>query len=67
MRDLDLTIQIPGLLKVAEPYVIYVFRMENVRILADLKRYIEEQPKQCDLNPSLGKIERPCGNEVRDP
>src|ERR1700688_3672468 len=26
IRDLDLTILIPGLLKVAEPYVVYVFR-----------------------------------------
>lgn len=31
IRDLDLTIQIPGLLKVAEPLVVYVFRKENVR------------------------------------
>ena len=44
-RDLDLTIQIPGLLKLAEPYVVYVFRKENVRILAELKRYVEAHPK----------------------
>jgi hypothetical protein len=42
--DLDLTIQIPGLLKVAEPLVVYLFRKENVRILAELKRYVEVQP-----------------------
>jgi len=48
-RDLDLTIQIPGLLKLAEPYVVYVFRKENVRILAELKRYVEAQSKQRDL------------------
>ncbi len=41
IRDLDLTIQIPGLLKVAEPLVVGVFRRENVRILAELKRYVE--------------------------
>jgi hypothetical protein len=48
IRDLDLTIQIPGLLKVAEPLVVYAFRKENVRILAQLKRYVEAQPKQSD-------------------
>jgi hypothetical protein len=46
IRDLDLTIQIPGPLKVAEPFVRYVFRKENVRILAELKRYVEAQPKE---------------------
>jgi hypothetical protein len=44
-RDLDLTIQIPGLLKVAEPFVVYLFRKGNLRILAELKRYVEAQPK----------------------
>src|ERR1700730_7850905 len=48
-RDLDLTIQIPGLPKLAEPYVVYVFRAENVRILAELRRYVEAQSKQRDL------------------
>ena len=53
IRDLDLTIQIPGLLlKLAEPLVVSAFRKENVRILAELKRYVEAQPKQCDLNPA---------------
>ena len=51
-RQLDLTIQIPGLLKVAEPLVIWVFRKENVRILAELKRCVEAQPKARDLNTS---------------
>jgi len=41
IRDLDLAIQIPGLLKVAEPLVVSAFRKENVRILAELKRYVE--------------------------
>jgi CRP/FNR family transcriptional regulator len=41
IRDLDLTIQIPGLLKVAEPLVVWAFRKENVRILTELKRYVE--------------------------
>jgi hypothetical protein len=45
IRDLDLTIQIPGLLKVAEPLVVSAFRKENVRILAEVKRYVEAQPK----------------------
>jgi len=52
IRALDLTIQIPGLLKVAEPLVVWAFRKENGRILAELKRYVEAQPKQSDLNPS---------------
>jgi hypothetical protein len=38
IRDLDLTIQIPGLTKVAEHLVVSAFRKENVRILAQLKR-----------------------------
>ena len=41
VRDLDLAIQIPGLLKVVEPLVLSAFRKENVRILAELKRYVE--------------------------
>ena len=45
LRDLDLTIRIPGLLQVAEPLVRYAFRKENVRILAELKRYVESQSK----------------------
>jgi uncharacterized protein YndB with AHSA1/START domain len=45
LRELDLTIQIPGLLKIAEPLVLYAFRKENVRILEELKRYVEAQPK----------------------
>ena len=44
IRDLDLTIQIPGLLKVAESLVVYLFGKENVRILAELKRFVEVQP-----------------------
>ena len=44
IRDLELTIQMPGLLKLAEPLVVYVFRKENVRILAEVKRYVEAQP-----------------------
>jgi hypothetical protein len=41
---IDLTIQIPGLLKVAEALVVFAFRQENVRILAELKRYVQAQP-----------------------
>ncbi len=43
IRDLDLTIQIPGLLRLAEPLVVYLFRKENGRILAELKRFVEAQ------------------------
>lgn len=52
LRALDLTIQIPGLLKLAEPLVVWEFRKENVRILAELKRYVEGQPKEGDLQES---------------
>ena len=41
VRTLDLTVQIPGLLKVAAPLVVRAFRKENVRMLAELKRYVE--------------------------
>src|ERR1700689_5378455 len=43
IRDLDLTIQMPALVKIAEPLVIWAFNKENVRILAALKRYVEAQ------------------------
>lgn len=56
IRDLDLTIEMPGLLKVAKPFVVSAFREENVRILAELKRYVEAQPKQSDLK-IIGKLE----------
>jgi uncharacterized protein YndB with AHSA1/START domain len=46
IRALDLRIEIPGWLKVAEPFVAAAFRKENVRILAELKRYVEAQSKQ---------------------
>jgi hypothetical protein len=58
IRSLDLTIQIPGLLKVAEPLVVSAFRKENVRILADLKRYVQAQSKQRDLK-TIGTPEAP--------
>ncbi len=41
IRDLDLAIETPGLWKVAEPLVRHAFRKENVRILAELKRFVE--------------------------
>jgi hypothetical protein len=43
--DLDLAIQIHGPLKIVQPLVVYAFRRENVRVLAELKRYVEAQPK----------------------
>jgi hypothetical protein len=46
IRDLDLTIEIPGLMQLAKPLVLSAFRKENVRILAELKRYVEAQSKQ---------------------
>ena len=40
-RVLDLSIEIPGPLRLAEPLVASAFRKENARILAELKRYVE--------------------------
>ena len=45
IRDLDLTIEIPGILRIAEALVVRAFRNENVRILAELKRYVESRAK----------------------
>ena len=50
--------------EVAEPLVVWEFRKENVRMLAELKRYVEAQPQQ--RSPSLPEIERPCGNEKQN-
>ena len=58
IRTLDLSIQIPGLLKVAEPLVVWAFRKENVRILAELKSYVEAQPKDRDPK-AIGTPEAP--------
>jgi uncharacterized protein YndB with AHSA1/START domain len=44
-RELDLTIRMPGIMKLAMPLVLYAFRKENVRMLAELKRYVEAHPK----------------------
>jgi carbon monoxide dehydrogenase subunit G len=41
IRALDLTVHVPGLLKIADPVVAYVIRRENARILAELKRHVE--------------------------
>jgi uncharacterized protein YndB with AHSA1/START domain len=44
VRDLELTIDIPGPFKLAEPLVASAFRRENARVLAELKRYVEALP-----------------------
>jgi uncharacterized protein YndB with AHSA1/START domain len=44
-RDVDLTIHMTGLFKLAEPLVVYILRRENARVLAELKRYVEEKCK----------------------
>lgn len=44
-RALDLTVDIPGLLRIADPLVVYSFHRENARMLAELKRYVEARPK----------------------
>jgi hypothetical protein len=43
-RGACLTLQVPALPKIAQPFVLCAFRKENVRILAELKRYVEAQP-----------------------
>jgi uncharacterized protein YndB with AHSA1/START domain len=40
----DLTIQVRGVLKVAQPLVLSQFRHENARVLLALKHYIEKDP-----------------------
>ncbi len=40
-RQLDLSIVIPGPLKLATPFVRYAFKKENLRVLAKLKTYVE--------------------------
>ncbi len=52
LRELDLTIQMPGVQKLAGPIVLYAFRKENVRILAELRRYVEARPKQQRISAS---------------
>jgi hypothetical protein len=42
-RDIDLTFQIPGIMKLAEPLVLSAFRKENVRLFPALKCYVEAQ------------------------
>jgi uncharacterized protein YndB with AHSA1/START domain len=37
--------------------VVYVFRKENLRILAELKRYVEAQPKRTNRNESSSNVE----------
>ena len=45
VRALDLTLNLPGLQRLAEPLIVRAFRRENIRLLAELKRYVEaKQP-----------------------
>ena len=46
IRQLDLTVRMTGVLKLAMPIVLYAFRKENLRIMAEMKRFIEAQLKQ---------------------
>ena len=43
LRELDLTYQLRGLLKLLTPVLLAGFRKENLRTLACLKRYVEAQ------------------------
>ncbi len=51
IRKLDIAIEIPGLLRLAKPFVAHAFRKENVRIMAELKRYVEAESKARMLGP----------------
>ena len=50
LRELDLTFELRGLLKLLTPALLYGFRKENVRTLACLKRYVEAQPNERSPN-----------------
>lgn len=41
IRELDLIVSLTGLFKLASPYLLWAFRKENMRTLAELKRYVE--------------------------
>jgi uncharacterized protein YndB with AHSA1/START domain len=43
LRELDLTMNLHGLFKLASPYILWAFRKENARTLAKLKQYVETQ------------------------
>jgi hypothetical protein len=51
--------------EVAEPLVVWEFRKENVRMLAELKRYVEAQPQQ--RSPSLPKSSVHVGTKSKTP
>lgn len=46
VRALDLTLELPGLAKFAKPLIDHAFHKENLRILAELKRYVESLPRR---------------------
>jgi len=41
VRDMDITIDMPVLMRIAEPLILAAFRKENERMLAELKHYVE--------------------------
>ena len=45
LRELDLTIDLRGALKLLRPALLWGFRKENVRTLACLKRYVESHSR----------------------
>ena len=46
LRELDITYELRGLLKLLNPVLLAGFRKENLRTLACLKRYVEAQPRK---------------------
>ena len=46
LRELDITYELRGLLKLLNPVLLAGFRKENLRTLACLKRYVEGQPRK---------------------
>jgi uncharacterized protein YndB with AHSA1/START domain len=45
LRELDLVMNLRGLYKLVSPIILWSFRKENVRTLAQLKEYVERQRK----------------------
>jgi hypothetical protein len=46
VRALDLRIEMPAWIRWAEPFVLRAFRKENERIMMELKRSVEAQPRE---------------------
>lgn len=50
VRKLDMKLEIPGIMRLAEPLVIRAFHKENLRIMAELKKYVEGLSQTAELS-----------------